>query len=448
MKKQILIFMLLLVTYTTAYAEFVEQFRSEPNRRFAKAFKNILASDEYSTRDLNGNGVNDRVQFMINGQSGGYLCSVFDGLSKTPFWRAELPEGMEEVGFYKLKGKELSPSALCTNEVVSGNNWQFTVIDPITNQTEFSAVNAKFLGVANIDNDIVPEIFYFDFATHEIVVIEWKEGGNTTSSRSSTTGNDSKLPAKMSKSNANYSLTLKFESAPNTTLIYDASFFESVNDLDADGDGIMDLVITAENQTQQPVALAVIDGSTKSVKWAFQYPAGQLDEFSNFRGFYDVDGSGVKEAVFGNRTVVTVDKNIYSLNENFEYQAIYDADNDGYPDLIGIGKQDSTVQVWGVESPAGVSEKDLIASGFELKQNYPNPFNPSTRIQYQVSNASKVSLKVFDVIGNEVATLVNEYKPAGNYEVELNAEELSSGVYFYKLQADNLVETKKMILLR
>ena len=80
MKKQFLIFMLLLVAYTTTYAEFVEQFRSEPKRRFAKAFKNILASDEYSTRDLNGNGVNDRFQLIINGQSGGYLLLAFDGL--------------------------------------------------------------------------------------------------------------------------------------------------------------------------------------------------------------------------------------------------------------------------------------------------------------------------------------------------------------------------------
>ncbi len=84
---------------------------------------------------------------------------------------------------------------------------------------------------------------------------------------------------------------------------------------------------------------------------------------------------------------------------------------------------------------------------FELNQNYPNPFNPSTRIKYQLSNSSQVLLKVYDMNGNEVATLVNGYKVAGNYEVEFDASNFSSGIYFYKLQAENFVDTKKMILL-
>lgn len=88
----------------------------------------------------------------------------------------------------------------------------------------------------------------------------------------------------------------------------------------------------------------------------------------------------------------------------------------------------------------------------ELSQNYPNPFNPTTRIQYQVSSGANVSLKVFDILGNEVTTLVNEYKPAGNYEVEFQSSvgslQLASGIYFYQLKAGNYVEMKKMMLLR
>ena len=89
-----------------------------------------------------------------------------------------------------------------------------------------------------------------------------------------------------------------------------------------------------------------------------------------------------------------------------------------------------------------------IPNRFSLGQNYPNPFNPSTRIQYQVSNGSQVSLKVYDVLGNQVATLVDEYKPAGSYEVDFKAINLASGMYLYKIQAGSFVETKKMILLR
>ena len=201
----------------------------------------MLSSDEYSTRDLNGNGVNDHFYVMINGQSGGYLLLAFDGLAKTPFG-AEIPEGMEEVGFLYLKGNEWTPS-LCYEGPTYAGNFSFSIVSTVTNEIEFKAENAKYLGVANIDNDLVPEIFYFDSVTREIVIVEWKEGGITTSSKPSIAGNDSKLPAKMSKSNVNYSLTLKFESAPNTTLIYDDSFFEGVNDFDADADDIMDLVL-------------------------------------------------------------------------------------------------------------------------------------------------------------------------------------------------------------
>jgi len=92
---------------------------------------------------------------------------------------------------------------------------------------------------------------------------------------------------------------------------------------------------------------------------------------------------------------------------------------------------------------------------FALEQNYPNPFNPSTTIKYSVPSVtlsevegSLVTLKVFDVLGNEVTTLVNEEKPAGIYEVNFNAKGLSSGIYFYKLQAGSFIETKKMLLMK
>jgi hypothetical protein len=93
-------------------------------------------------------------------------------------------------------------------------------------------------------------------------------------------------------------------------------------------------------------------------------------------------------------------------------------------------------------------QSDRILSRFILEQNYPNPFNPSTTINYSVSSSEFVALKVYDVLGNEVATLVNEEKPVGSYEVNFDARGLSSGIYFYKLQSGNFIETKKMILLK
>ena len=83
-----------------------------------------------------------------------------------------------------------------------------------------------------------------------------------------------------------------------------------------------------------------------------------------------------------------------------------------------------------------------------LSQNYPNPFNPSTAISYQLSAVSQTTLKVFNILGQEVATLVNEVQQAGVHTVNFNANNLSSGIYFYQLHAGNFVETKKMVLMK
>ena len=94
------------------------------------------------------------------------------------------------------------------------------------------------------------------------------------------------------------------------------------------------------------------------------------------------------------------------------------------------------------------TEQNLIPKDFVLSQNYPNPFNPSTNINWQSPVSSWQTLRVYDILGREIATLINEYKPAGKYDVNWNAANLPSGVYFYKLQAGDFVETKKMLLLK
>ena len=85
---------------------------------------------------------------------------------------------------------------------------------------------------------------------------------------------------------------------------------------------------------------------------------------------------------------------------------------------------------------------------FKLEQNYPNPFNPTTTISYQIPDFSFVSIKVYDVLSNEVTTLVNEEKLAGSYEVEFDAIDLPSGIYIYRLEAANYVESRKMVLIK
>jgi photosystem II stability/assembly factor-like uncharacterized protein len=123
-----------------------------------------------------------------------------------------------------------------------------------------------------------------------------------------------------------------------------------------------------------------------------------------------------------------VDKNVESGNYSYRLKQI---------DLDGKTKFSNIVEV-----------EIKVPNKFELSQNYPNPFNPTTTISYEIAKETNVSLKVYDVIGNEIATLVNEAKPAGTYQVVFDASNLSNGVYLYKIQAGNFTATKKLILMK
>ncbi len=94
------------------------------------------------------------------------------------------------------------------------------------------------------------------------------------------------------------------------------------------------------------------------------------------------------------------------------------------------------------------SQTTGIPQSFTLSQNYPNPFNPTTTIEFSLPQSANVTLKVFNILGQEVATLLNGVQRAGKYTIRFDASRLASGVYLYRLQADNFVETKKLMLLK
>jgi hypothetical protein len=134
-------------------------------------------------------------------------------------------------------------------------------------------------------------------------------------------------------------------------------------------------------------------------------------------------------------------EHLRNINEPdiIQFISMYDA----YPNVPFIMQTKTFSVVTSIEG-----ENVSIVKGFALDQNYPNPFNPSTKITWQSPINSWQTLKVYDLLGNEIATLVDEYKPAGRHEVEFQTGTLTSGIYFYKLQVGNFIETKKMVLLR
>jgi len=110
--------------------------------------------------------------------------------------------------------------------------------------------------------------------------------------------------------------------------------------------------------------------------------------------------------------------------------------SEGYVDYIDL------------TAPSGVEQISGLPQNFSLSQNYPNPFNPLTNIEYSIPEASFVQLKVYDILGNEVVTLVNEEQSAGTYRADFTADNLASGLYIAKLQAGNYSQTIKMSLLK
>ncbi len=99
-------------------------------------------------------------------------------------------------------------------------------------------------------------------------------------------------------------------------------------------------------------------------------------------------------------------------------------------------------------SPVGIENQHTIAEKFTLSQNYPNPFNPVTTINYSLPKISRVSLKIFDISGRLVRTLIDSKQGRGSYKVEFDGINLASGVYFYKIETEGFIDTKKMILVK
>ena len=125
--------------------------------------------------------------------------------------------------------------------------------------------------------------------------------------------------------------------------------------------------------------------------------------------------------------------------------AAYTGTTDGFPagDLNWFPSRHAAWLLTGV-----ATQTTSVPNKFALSQNYPNPFNPSTQISYVLAAKGLATLKVYNIIGQEVATLVNSVETAGSHEVKFDASRLSSGVYFYTLRSGNSIETMKMLLMK
>lgn len=168
--------------------------------------------------------------------------------------------------------------------------------------------------------------------------------------------------------------------------------------------------------------------------------------------FWDIETSGQFENSAGGaigKTSLEMKTSTTFINDNWDFYGV----NEGTIWNIGNGRNDGYPYFsWQYSNDLPVSvelyEKRNIVTNFELSQNYPNPFNPTTIIRYQLPMKEYISLKIYDVLGKEVAVLVNEEKDAGIHSVKFDANGLTSGVYLYRLQYGSFSQTKKLIILK
>ncbi|MEW6196868.1 MAG: alpha/beta fold hydrolase [Bacteroidota bacterium] len=236
------------------------------------------------------------------------------------------------------------------------------------------------------------------------------------------------------------------------------------------------------NSTQaivhSPVELHVYDsqgrhtGNINDTTWENEIPgsyffSGNLEDEHSLKIAILPGGQNYRFVINSLTTNGSFDFNVINIDEGTVLKDIYfeeipisinsistaNLDNSNFEIFIemdenGDGNVDQVYQPTAVTSVDKNDRYGNISYSFELKQNYPNPFNPTTTISYSIPETQFVTLKIFDVLGKEVATLVNEEKLSGNYEIKFNGGGLPSGVYFYRLRVGNFVQTKKLLLLK
>lgn len=167
---------------------------------------------------------------------------------------------------------------------------------------------------------------------------------------------------------------------------------------------------------------------------------------------YIIDSIGCSNPSYAKFSILAKSIDLYT-----PFFVVYDSDSlKNNKEIIAIywmhdqnGKKDIWVAYTRYNPNFGaVSDPGIKPNNFVLSQNYPNPFNPSTTLNYSLPESGLVTLKIYDILGREIKTLVEEIKPAGNYSVQFGGQNLTSGIYFYQLRSGNFISTRKMVLIK
>jgi hypothetical protein len=223
---------------------------------------------------------------------------------------------------------------------------------------------------------------------------------------------------------------------------------------DIDNDGNVDVV--SANSSSNNVSVIRGTGAGGMLP-AETYPAGSFVlaiDLGDLDGDGDLDmvasnyGSGDWTVYENDGTGVFMNPRTLAASVAGSCATLHDRDNDGDLDITGIDEIDDLVFIFSNESPSSVGSEQEPGETFALLQNFPNPFNPRTEIEFRIPEAGRATLKIFDLLGRETATLVDEWKSPGIYGATWDAAGMASGVYIYRLTAGTFVASKRLLLLR
>jgi hypothetical protein len=215
--------------------------------------------------------------------------------------------------------------------------------------------------------------------------------------------------------------------------------------------------------------ISVYDGATHQLKYSYSNPdsgfyhntnvlneqpmdfnSDGIFDFIIYKVVYSGSSYSTTIRVINGATGSIVFQNNYI---GYMYPYTFDIDGDGFVEIcltnMHIGTDASTFKI--ISTPAhtiGVNENTEHLKDYNLKQNYPNPFNPTTNIEYSIKENANVKILVFDILGREIRTVLNEFKKAGTYSLMFDGSALPSGTYFYQLIVNDIPEIKKMLLIK
>jgi len=286
-------------------------------------------------------------------------------------------------------------------------------------------------------------------------------------------------------------LVVEYESEFNRAFRSELVEIRTLNDVDLEEDGIPEIVFIEEDDDGNQIAIRALDGRTRVQKWELdltnlagnginklsstngpalrKYGLTALCDTLIWRGFRRIRnlrgiGKSTRKserlAIFaGQRSgVLLIDPAtndvLLDVGEDFLLLSIFDVDDDGLDEVLIGDKPRRVVMVYGDGTISSVeSGEPFVPAGFHLAQNYPNPFNPTTTIRYSVEQAGEIDLKIYNMLGQVVRTLVQCTKLAGDYSIVWDGQDdggnrVASGHYFYQLKAGEFQSTRRMILLK